>query len=256
MKTIKPNNFITKLIVLSVMATLTSCGELEREQSKVSEETPPISQRLSETQIAAPGARRLDGKPCMKKIDMKKWYEDSLIEYGISDFSTESLIKTMNSENDMKRKYSILLLGERQEMVAIPKLEESLSDESYYVWKAATMALLKMGNRGGIPILKEFCEKASAEFDEGNYKNTVHLSDVAKVLADAGEVSAIPYLKKLLTWHVADSWGVRITAIRSISKLYAKEPSVITDISSMLNDDHPQIRAEAAEILQSLGSSQ
>ena len=87
-------------------------------------------------------------------------------------------------------------------------------------------------------------------------QNTVHLSDVAKVLAEAGEVSAIPYLKKLLTWDVDDSWGVRITALRSISKLYAKDPSVVTDISSMLNDKHTQIRAEAAEILQSLEASQ
>jgi len=256
MKTIKSNIFITKVIVLAVIFTLTSCGELEREQSKVSKEISPLSQSSSETQFAASRARRLDGKPCIKKIDMEFWYMSGLRQYGsVTDFSTESLIHLMDHEISTVRFYSVMLLGERKEVSAIPKLEQAVNDESFPVRAAVTQSLLKMGNRKGIPVMEEFCEKASAEFDEGNYRNTVDWSHAAKVLAEAGEVSAIPYLKKLLTWDWNDSWGVRITALRSISKLYGKEPSVVTDISSMLNDKHPQIRAEAAEILQSLQSS-
>jgi len=179
-----------------------------------------------------------------------------LKKYGINDFRTEALINLMDHEIPSVRFFSALLLGERKEVSAIPKLEKALADELFHVREAATKALIKMDNRKGIPVMEEFCEKALAEFDEDNYQNTVHLSDAAKVLAEAGEVSAIPYLKKLLTWEWNDSWGVRITALRSIRKLYAKDPSVVTDISSMLNDKHPQIRAEAAEILQSLESSQ
>lgn len=256
MKTIKSNVFITKVIALSVMFALTSCGELSRQQSKVSEETPPISQRLSETQIAASGARRLDGKPCMKKIDWRKRYQSVLKKYGnVSDFSVESLLLLLEDNKPIVRGFSALLLGEMKETAAIPKLEEMLQDPSINVKMDVVRALLKMGNRKGIPVMEEFCEKASAEFDKGNYRNTVDWSDAARVLADAGEMSAIPYLKKLLTWDVNDSWGVRITALRSISKLYSKDPSVMSDISSMLNDKHPQIRAEAAEILQKIEES-
>jgi len=190
------------------------------------------------------------------RVDFEAWYQSGLKKYGINDFRTESLISLMDHEIPSVRFFSALLLGERKDVSAIPKLEQVINDESFPVRVAVTQALLKMGNRKGIAVMEEFCEKASAEFNEGDYKNTVNFSDAAKVLADAGEVSAIPYLRKLLTWDWNDSWGVRITALRSISKLYVKDHSVMTDISSMLNDEHPQIRTEAAEILQSLEASQ
>jgi len=195
----------------------------------------------------------------MKRIDWRKRYQSVLKKYGnVNDFSVESLFLLLDDNKPIMRGFSALLLGEMKETTAIPKLEAMLQDPAndINVRMDVVRALLKMDNRKGISVMVEFCEKASAEFDEGNYRNTPDLSDAARVLADAGEVSAIPYLRKLLTWDVDDSWGVRITAIRSLRKLYAKDPSVVTDISSMLNDKHPQIRSEAAEILQSLEASQ
>jgi len=242
------------LFILALFSN--GCQTLEQSNQIISHnrESFAIKDLPQGTQTATRGP---SSHVCMKRIDFKAWYMSGLRQYGnVTDFSTESLIHLMDHEISTVRFFSALLLGERKEVSAIPKLEQTLSDESFPVRVAITQALLKMGNRKGIAVIEEFCAKASAEYDEGNYRNTVDLSDAARVLAEAGEVSAIPYLKKLLTWDVDDSWGVRITAIRSLRKLYAKDPSVVTDISSMLNDKHPQIRAEAAEILQSLESSQ
>ena len=230
---------------------MVSCSKLEREQSKVPKETPPISQCTSETQIAGSSARRLDGKPCMKKIDMKKWYEDVLRKYGdVNDFGTESLINLMDSKKPIVRAFSALLLGERKERSAIPKLEAALRDESLNVREDVTKALLKMGNRKGIAVLQEYCEEVLKEVQNGNYGNITDMLDASEILADAGEVSAVSYLRQLMKYP--DSWGVRLIAVRSLSKLYEKDASVLTDIASMLDDEHPQIRTEASEILQRL----
>ena len=254
MKMNKTSNLVQLGLFILVLLGI-GCHPLEESnQQMLHHREPFVVQELPQgPQMAMRGPRQ---DSCMRRIDFKAVYESWLKKYGVNNFSTQNLINLLDSENERHRYYSVLLLGERNEISAIPKMEEALGDESFYVWWAAAASLLKMDNRKGVPTLLEFCEKTSAEFDEGNYKNTVHLSDVARVLAEAGEVSAIPYLRKLLTWDVADSSGVRITALRSIGKLYAKEPSVVTDISSMLNDEHPQIRAEAAEILQSLEASQ
>ena len=67
------------------------------------------------------------------------------------------------------------------------------------------------------------------------------------VVAEAGEVSAIPYLRQLL--HYNRSWRVRITAVRSLNMLYEKEPAVLKDIASTVNNEHPQVSWEAEEIV-------
>jgi len=236
-----------------MLVGLISCSK-ERGQFTAHEGQPEMLQRSSETQMATSFARRLDGKACMKKIDMKERYEDVLRKYGdINDFSTESLINLMDSKKPIIRGFSALLLGERKERSAIPKLEAALQDESVNVRENVTEALLKMGNRKGIPVLQEFVEEVSNEIEQGNHKNEVHQSDALRVLADAGEASAIPHLRRLLEHQ---SWVRRLKAMRALGNFYKKDTSVLTDIASMQNDEHPQVRKEAGEILERLEAKQ
>jgi HEAT repeat protein len=157
------------------------------------------------------------------------------------------LIGLLDSEGSAVKYCSARLLGERKETSAIPQLEKALSDKSPGVQRGVTIALLKMGDRKGIPVLQEFVERASQEVGKGNDENVVDQLDALVILADAGEVSAIPYLRKLLEYDRL--WGVRIGALRSLMKLYEKDTSVLTDIASMQDDEHPQIRKEASRFL-------
>ena len=71
-------------------------------------------------------ARRLDGKPYRGKVDGEKFHQSGLKKYGVSDFSTQSLIAQMDSEIPSVRYFSALLLGHRKEVSAIPRLEAAL----------------------------------------------------------------------------------------------------------------------------------
>ena len=179
------------------------------------------------------------------KVDLRKYYEEGLKKLGVSDFSAGNLVRILDgNEISTKKMYAAWLLGEMNEVTTIPTLEKALGDESDYVKVAASQALLKMGNKKAIPVLEKMCVDYSKEYKAGNRKNLSHLQRAAAVLADAGEVSAIPYLR-----HIAadqNSWGCRITALRALSKLAGKDPNVIADISRMKNDENPQVREEAA----------
>ena len=48
--------------------------------------------------------------------------------------------------------------------------------------------------------MKEFSDAVSVEVDAGKTKNLSDLSQALSTLADAGEVSAIPHLRKLLKY--------------------------------------------------------
>lgn len=229
-------------LAIPALLLVTSCRQ---ECSETSSKLTTVSKTPRKSYGAM--ALTLTGEPCKKKVDFRAFYRSVLKKEGIDDFSTESLIDLMDSQNPSVRGFSMLLLGERKELSAIPKLEKALSDESIIHRTVATRALLKMGNRKGIKVLEEFCEKASKEFDEGNYKNVVRLSDALTVLAEAGEVSAIPHLRKLLGYKL---WAARLTAVRSLSKFYKKEPAVLDDIASMLDDEHPQVRKYASDFVQ------
>jgi len=197
-------------------------------------------------------ALRADGKPDIRKVDWGAFYQSVLKKHGVDDFSTGSLVSLMDSNIPSVRGFSALLLGHRQERSAIPRLERALNDEFVLVQAMVTKALLQMGNRKGVKVLEDFCEKASKEFEQGNYKNTAYMSQATRVLAEAGEVSAIPYLRQLL--HYEQSWGTRLIAVRSLTKLYEKEPAVLTDIASKLQDENDQIRREVSEIMQNIQS--
>jgi len=192
MKTEKLNLVIIRIVILTVMVILTSCRKSNRMESNVSKNVSDVAEARSETQGTAPRVRRLDGKPCERKIDWEAYYQSGLKEYGVNDFSTENLIALLDSENDIIKMYSAWLLGFRKEACAIPKLEEALNCRSICVRKAVTEALLNMGNRNGVPVLQEFIEKASEELQEGSYKNTIDMSYAASVLADANESGAFP----------------------------------------------------------------
>ena len=146
-----------------------------------------------------------------------------------------------------------------KERSAIPKLEEALNDKSLPVMRVAAQALLKMDNRKGIEKLKDFCEKVYREVGNGNFYNGIRHPNNARlleeaqalsILADAGEVSVIPYIRTLL-----ENKGIRsikITCLRALIKLYEKDKTVVKDITSMLEDDNPQVRKEATEFLQKI----
>lgn len=183
--------------------------------------------------------RSLTRKCCSREVNWEVFYRSGLEMYGIDDFGTDSLINLMDSEIPSIRYFAVSLLGEKKVLSAIPKIETLLDDKSNNVMMAASKALLKMNNRKGIKKLKEFCKKTSKGVEEGNY---IALSDHAhalRVLADAGESSAIPYLRKLMKHKY---WFIRHSAIHSFGRLYKKNPTVLTDISLMLKDDHPQVR--------------
>ncbi|MHC4109750.1 MAG: HEAT repeat domain-containing protein [Planctomycetota bacterium] len=247
MKTKYLNSVIEGFVILTIILIPISCSKQERVRSNVPDETASVSQPVSKA--PAVSALRPDGKSSRIEVDiLQVWLQSQLKRYGVSDLTTESLVKLLGSEIRTIRFLSASLLGERKEISAIPSLEAALQDESLNVQNAATVALLKMGNRKGIKVLEEFCEKASKEFDEGVYKNTVNYSDALTVLADAGEVSAVPHLRKLLGYQ--RSWGVRLTTLRSLNKLYKKEPAVLDDIASMLDDEHPHVRKYASDSIQ------
>ncbi len=256
MKTEKLNLVIIRIVILTVMVILTSCRKSNRMESNVSKNVSDVAEARSETQGTAPRVRRLDGKPCERKIDWEAYYQSGLKEYGVNDFSTENLIALLDSENDIIKMYSAWLLGFRKEACAIPKLEEALNCRSICVRKAVTEALLNMGNRNGVPVLQEFIEKASEELQEGSYKNTIDMSYAASVLADANETAVIPYLRQLANIREENHWSTRLSALRSLAKLYEKDASVLADIASMQNDEHPQVRKEAAKILKRLEAEQ
>jgi len=237
-------------VALTIL-TFTSCSRSQKAQSQLSDEMATIPQ--ASLDMSSSLALRLDRKPDIPEPDWEAFYKSVLKEHGVEDFSTDSLISLMDSEKTILRAVSALLLGHRNELSAIPRLEKALSDEFPPVQRTVTVALLKMGNRKGIKVLEDFCKKASKEFEQGNYKNTSYMSDATRVLADAGEVSAIPYLRLLVGYD--RSWGVRVTGVRSLRKLYEKEAGVLADIASGLRDEHPQVRRETFEILRAVYDS-
>jgi len=252
MKVVNRYRGIVRFIILAMFAITISCSEQRKPQAAKSDKIISPTEVILESH---PALQLPNGKSDMIKVDMRVWYESELRRYGIDDFSTSPLIGLMDSQIPSVRNLSALLLGTRKEKSAIPRLEKALSDELIPVQIGVTMALLQMDNRKGIKVLLDFCEKASKEFEQGNYENTSYMSmAINLVLADAGEISAIPYLRQLLGYK--DSWGVRLNAVRSLSKLYKKEPAVIKDIASMMEDEHPQVRREASEILHSIHSKQ
>jgi len=244
------SNIIVCVLTLTIVISA-SCTRSEKGQSQVSNEMATMPEVSSDVNGAL--ARRLDGKPDIPEPDWEAFYESVLRKHGVHDFRTDSLISLMDSEIPSVKGFGALLLGHRQEFSAIPRLEEALSDEFPTTKTLITMALLKMGNRKGIKVLEDLCARISKEFEQGNYENTLFMSDAAMVLAEAGELSAIPYLRQLLTYD--RSWGTRLNAVRSLRKLYEKDPAVLTDIASMENDEHPQVRREASEILQRIDSN-
>lgn len=214
-------------------------------------ESQALSPDHARQESAAIAGRRADGESCLMQVDMEAYYQSVLRKYGgVDDFTTASLIAQMDSEIPAVRSTSARLLGYRKEVSAIPRLEAALYDESLNTQLAATRALLNMGNRSGIKVMEEFCEKASKEFDRGDYRNTITYSDMARVLADAGEVSAIAHHRRLLKFD--RSWGVRISSLRALEKLYEKDTSVLADIAAMKNDENTQVRRNAENILKRL----
>jgi HEAT repeat protein len=241
----RPERSILSVAGLFVIAALLfGCAPSERKASQVSQD---LSQSPStESQgYGAIAARTATGEDWPQEFDRQAFWQSWLKKYGVDDFSTEHLIELLDSD---LRAFSAELLGERKETSAIPRLEEALNDKSPAVRRAATRALLKMGNRKGIPVLQEYVEGISQEIAEGNWQHASDQSSALRVLADAGEVSAIPHLRKLLKYD--RSWGVRMGALRSLTELYEKDPSVSTDIAFMQNDEQPQIRKEASRFLQ------
>jgi HEAT repeat protein len=182
------------------------------------------------------------------KIDLRKSYEVELKKMGVSNFSTKNLARILDgNEVFTKKMFVAWYFRESNDVKAIPALERALGDESDYVKIASAEALLKMGNKKGIPVMEKMCMNFSKEYEAGNRKNFSHLECAAAVLASAGEASAIPYLRQLAA--EPNVWSVRLYVLRSLSELAEKDPNVITDINRMKNDEHPQVRKEATKFM-------
>jgi hypothetical protein len=245
------NKYLGLIKVIGIFGILCFVGCVSNQKhSGLSHKVSPATQISEDNSVVASRVKRLDGKPCERKVDWEANYQSGLKQHGITDFNTTNLIALLDSDNESIAMFSAWLLGARKEFSAIPKLEQLLAHNSYYIKMAATESLLKMGNRKGIPIVKQMCEEYAEQVKEGDERNLTHLSSAVIVLADANEISAIPYLRKLAAYHGEYSWSIRLDALRSIAKLYEKDPSVLSDIASMENDENPQIRKEAKEILQ------
>ena len=243
---------VTLVVVIVMVAGLTSCSRSQVGGSKVCETKAAMSEPSSEMASTIPGASS-DAESDQPKVDLEAFYKSILRKHGnVEDFSNANLIKLMDRENPSLRAFSALLLAYRNERSAIPRLVEALveasDDEFPIVQIKVAEALLKMGNTEGVPVLLGLCEKASQEYEQGDYRNTHSMLSATEVLADAGEVSAVPYLRMLITDE--RSWSLRLIAIRALSKLYEKQPSLLRDIASRLEDENPQIRREVTEILQ------
>ena len=236
-------------------AFLGSCNSGRHTQTDTSESAAaaPRERSLEGNDVvpAAPrpvlAARRVDGKPERPKVDWEALYKSVLRQQGVDDFGTESLTRLMDNENVSVRAFSARLLGYYKERSAIPRLEKALQDESFYVVLGATEALLKMDNRKGVPVLLEVCRRACEDSRRDSFEDAVHMSDATRALARAGEVSAIPYLRRLLA-HT--SWPLRLAAVRSLGQLSEKDPSVLTDLAAMRDDEQTQVRQKATELLE------
>ena len=238
-------------VILSAMLCLTSCNNSGGSGGGMAAiESQALSPDHARQESAAIAGRRADGESCLMEVDMEAYYQSVLRNYGIDDFTTTSLIAQMDSKIPAVRSTSARLLGYRKEVSAIPRLEAALYDESLNTQLAATRALLNMGNRSGIKVMEEFCEKASKEFDRGDYRNTITYSNMARALADAGEVSAIAHHRRLLKFD--RSRGVRNSSLRALEKLYEKDTSVLADIAAMKNDENTQVRRNAENVLKRL----
>ncbi|MBN1346712.1 MAG: HEAT repeat domain-containing protein [Phycisphaerae bacterium] len=190
---------------------------------------------------------------------MKEFHRKILKNRGIQDLSPASLTGLLCSQSVLLRYHSASLLGEEQERSAIPALEQLLTDQQPIVRLAATRALLRMDNRGGIPMLEAFCKRVAEEIKNGEYRNLSDGLSALRVLAEAQEASAIPLLRSLLGAPVFSDdyyYFVRLEVVRSLGRLMAKDPSVEVDIMQMLGDEHPVVSKEAALILKKVRAAE
>lgn len=252
--------YAIRLMILVMMFFLSSCkqGELVRQMTpdETGRENAVIVRDIEDNGI---GIASFSPNPEHKghmKINWQKWYQSNLERVGVYDFSTESLMDNLNNEKSSIRWLSVSLLGERKELSALGQMEDKLQDTSFPVRLATTRALLKMDNRKGIAVLKEFSDVVSTEVEAGNHKNLVHLHDALRVLADAGEVSAIPHLRKLQKHPGPNKKWLRLEIVRSLGKLHSKDSTVSKDIEYMLNDEDLHVRETAAKVLQKIETKQ
>lgn len=252
----KSSQFIIQSMVLIMMFLLSSCKQSPLVQKMTHDETDQRnSLAVRDIGCSVPGASETavnSKREERSRAAMVKWYQSYLEQNGINDFSTESLIDNLNNETPVIRLLSVSLLGERKELIAMEQIEEKLQDKSFQVRLAATRALLKMGNKKGIAGLQEFSDVASVEVEAGNDRNLTHLHDALGVLADAGEISAIPHLRKLKKFSEPDKYWLRLGIVRSLEKLYVKDSSVAEDLISMSNDENPVVSKCAFKALKKI----
>ncbi len=252
--------YAIRLMILVMMFFLSSCkqGELVRQMTpdETGQENAVIVRDIDYNGIGTASSSLNPEHKGHMKINWQKWYQSNLERVGVYDFSTESLIDNLNNEKPVIRLLSVSLLGERKELSALGQMEDKLQDKSFQVRLATTQALLKMDNRKGVAVLKEFSDVVSTEVEAGNHKNLTYLHDALRVLADAGEVSAIPHLRKLQKHPGPNKKWLRLEIVRSLGKLHSKDSTVSKDIEYMLNDEDLHVRETAAKVLQKIEAKQ
>jgi len=117
--------------------------------------------------------------------------------------------------------------------------------------------------------MQDFCAEALTEYNEVEARNTADAQDpntaptrrqrgeifeselnllsTAEVLSRAGEVSAMPYLRRLLDSQFS---SIRRVAIGSLSVLHEKDKSVLKDLIKMTYDENRDIREFSSKKLQ------
>lgn len=234
-------------------------GRHEAPATQPSPTTLRASLGLARAARSAPGSACLVGRGSKRNPMMKEFHRKILKNRGIQDLSPASLTGLLCSQSVLLRYHSASLLGEEQERSAIPALEQLLTDQQPIVRLAATRALLRMDNRGGIPMLEAFCKRVAEEIKNGEYRNLSDGLSALRVLAEAQEASAIPLLRSLLGAPVFSDdyyYFVRLEVVRSLGRLMAKDPSVEVDIMQMLGDEHPVVSKEAALILKKVRAAE
>ena len=249
-------SFVICLMFLVTMVFLSSCrqNELAHQEGpgETSHEKALIARGVGHNGVFVSNALLNSTEDVTGRINMQEWYRSNLEQKGVHDLSTQSLVDKLNDKDPVIRIYSVLMLGERKEVSAMEQMEEKLQDESFPVRLSAAQALLKMDNRKGISVLKDYSDSVSVEVEAGNHRRLVNFYDALRVLADAGEVSAIPHLRKLQKYSGSDKGWLRLGAVRSLGKLHSKDRSVGKDIESMLNDEDPLVRKTSAGILRKI----
>lgn len=151
------------------------------------------------------------------------------------------LISTAISVGTVPVKISAIKALEAEEpSIAIPMLEEALSDQAWKVRLESAKGLARLGEEDGYREMR-----AALQMEEPEVK-----SEAARVLGEIGDVRSLPELRRYISYPNPD---VRKQAIISLGLL--KDRASVLLIESALSDPDVEVRGSAARALGEIGDS-